>query len=67
MKDVFGQGWWAPVAAVLAVCNAWIGAWIISSDQNPGSIVGGSLFILGGVALLAGLVVRPRTRPSARA
>ncbi|HEX7276876.1 MAG TPA: hypothetical protein VF244_05830, partial [Acidimicrobiales bacterium] len=42
--------------------NVLLGAWIISSEQNPGSIVGGSLFILGGIALGAGLVVRPRNR-----
>ena len=62
MRDVFGQGWWAPLGAVLALCNMLIGAWIISSEQNPGSIVGGSLHILGGIALVIGLAVRPRRR-----
>ncbi|MEA2972571.1 MAG: hypothetical protein QOG82_1029 [Actinomycetota bacterium] len=62
MTDMFRQGWWAPVAAVLALCNGWIGVWIMSTDQNVGSIVGGSLFILGGIAILAGLMVRPGNR-----
>jgi hypothetical protein len=62
MMDALRQGWWAPVAAVLAVCNGWIGVWIMSTDQNVGSIVGGSLFLLGGIAILAGLVMRPGNR-----
>ncbi|MEA2686390.1 MAG: hypothetical protein QOE93_1585 [Actinomycetota bacterium] len=51
-----------PLAGLLAVCNVAVGGWIISAEQNPGSIVGGSLFILGGIALAAGLVVRPRNQ-----
>lgn len=62
MKRVLGQGWWAPIGAVLSVCNMAIGEWIIASEQNPGSIVGGSLHILGGIALVTGLAVRPRRR-----
>jgi hypothetical protein len=62
MKDVLSQGWWVPVAAVLAVCDVLIGGWIISAEQNPGSIVGGSLFVLGGILLVVGLVQRPRNR-----
>ncbi len=62
MKNALAQGWWAPLAAVLAVCNVVLGAGIIATEQNPGSIVGGTLFILGGIALAAGLVQRPKNR-----
>ena len=62
MKQAISQGWWTPVAALLAVCDALIGVWIITSEQNPGSIVGGTFFILGGVAIVIGLAQRPRNR-----
>lgn len=62
MKQAISQDWWAPEAALLAVCDALIGVWIITSEQNPGSIVGGTFFILGGVAIVGGLAQRPRNR-----
>jgi hypothetical protein len=56
------QTWWAPLAALLVVSNAATGVVILLNEQNPGSLVGGSLFLVGAVAMAAGLLIREGAR-----
>jgi hypothetical protein len=61
------QTWWAPLAALLAVSNVATGIAIVANEQNPGSLVGGSFFVAGAIALVAGLLMRARARTAAAA
>jgi len=56
------QTWWAPLAALLVVSNAATGLAILSNEQNPGSLVGGSFFLVAAAAMAAGLMIREGAR-----
>ena len=56
------QAWWAPVAAVLAVCNVVVGVVLILANDDSGSRIWGGLFIASGIIILLGLLSRRERR-----
>lgn len=62
LSCVLKQAWWAPLAALLVLSNAGTGLAILLNEQNPGSLVGGSFFLAGAIALAVGLLVREDAR-----
>jgi len=62
LTSALKQTWWAPLAALLVVSNGATGVVILLNEQNPGSLVGGSFFVAGAIALATGLLIRERAR-----
>jgi succinate-acetate transporter protein len=66
--QVLKQAWWAPVAAVLALAQAWVGLAFIYGEGTSNildaesTVAGISLAFGGAAALIAGLWMRPQAR-----
>jgi hypothetical protein len=56
------QAWWAPVAAVLVVCNVVVGLLLVFANDDAGSRIWGGLFIASGLVILVGLLSRSDRR-----
>lgn len=52
------QGWWAPLAVLVAVWDVAVGTAIVVDQQNPGSIVGATVHVLAGAGVVVGLKMR---------
>jgi hypothetical protein len=68
LRQAVTQAWWAPVAAVLGAVTVAAGIGTVFDAHNLGGrVVGSSLLLAFGAALLLGLVRRPYSREAGNA